>query len=165
VVDGDLEPAGDQWRLRFTRELVHPPAKVWRAITETEHLQAWFPQRIVGPWEVGGALRFEGESGSFEGRVLRFEPETLVEFLWGTDVITMEVRAHGAGTRLTLLDTFAERGKAARDGAGWHTCLDFLEHDLAGTTVPWETRQRWSAVHPGYVEKFGPAAATIGPPG
>jgi len=31
-----------------------------------------------------------------------------------------------------LTDTFDELGKAARDAAGWDTCLDFLEWDLAG---------------------------------
>jgi len=44
---GTLEEAGGgRWRLRFTRTLDHPPEKVWRAITEPEHLRAWFPQRI-----------------------------------------------------------------------------------------------------------------------
>ncbi len=163
--DGELEPAGDQWRLRFRRELHHPPAKVWNALTRPEHLAAWFPQRIVGPWEVGARLRFEMEGGSFEGEVLRVEPGRLLEFMWGTDKITLEVAPHGSGSMLTLLDTFDEVGKAARDGAGWHTCLDFLEHDLAATPVPWDTRQRWEAVHPGYVAKFGPEAASVGPPG
>ena len=31
-MDGELEAAGDQWRLRFTRELAHEPAQVWRAM-------------------------------------------------------------------------------------------------------------------------------------
>lgn len=163
---GDLEAAGDQWRLRFRRQLPHTPEQVWRAITEPEHLQAWFPQRIVGPWQVGGMLRFEGDGGSFEGQVLRYQPETLLEFRWGTDIIRLEVTPRGGGTTLTLLDTFADVGKAARDGAGWHTCLDTLAYELEGLEAPWESPQpRWAAVHPGYVEKFGPAAATVGPPG
>ena len=37
---GTLEDLGGRWRLRFTRELAHPQEKVWRAITEPEHLQA-----------------------------------------------------------------------------------------------------------------------------
>ena len=51
---GTLEHPDGRWRLRFTRALAHPPEKVWRAITEPEHLQAWFPQRITGDWVVGG---------------------------------------------------------------------------------------------------------------
>ncbi len=34
TMNGRLEPAGDLWRLRFTRKLAHSPDKVWRAITE-----------------------------------------------------------------------------------------------------------------------------------
>ncbi|MDQ1476961.1 MAG: hypothetical protein QOE62_2190, partial [Actinomycetota bacterium] len=47
-VDGRLERAGDRWRLRFSRRLAHPQEKVWRAITEEDHLQAWFPFVIEG---------------------------------------------------------------------------------------------------------------------
>ena len=45
---GSLEQNAGSWRLRFTRDLAHSPEKVWRAITETEHLMAWFPQHIIG---------------------------------------------------------------------------------------------------------------------
>jgi uncharacterized protein YndB with AHSA1/START domain len=37
-MNGDLERAGHLWRLRFRRELGHPPEKVWRAVTEPGHL-------------------------------------------------------------------------------------------------------------------------------
>src|SRR4051812_40593014 len=84
---GTLEPAGDNWRLRFTRRLAHPGDKVWRAVTEPEHLQAWFPQRIEGAWTIGGKLAFKSEHGDFAGEVLAFEPPHVVEFRRGTDTI------------------------------------------------------------------------------
>ena len=62
---------------------------------------------------------------------------------------------------LTLINRFDEIGKAARDAAGWHACLDALEAWLDGVPAPGD---RWSEVHPGYVERFGPEAATLGPP-
>ena len=37
---GKLESTGGRWQLRFTRELAHPQEKVWRAITEPEHMRA-----------------------------------------------------------------------------------------------------------------------------
>jgi uncharacterized protein YndB with AHSA1/START domain len=164
-IDGVLEPAGDRWHLRFSRRLAHPPDKVWRAITEPEFLQAWFPQRIVGEWAVGRPLKFVSEGGDFEGEVLAFDPPSVVEFRWGTDTIRMEVQPAGPDTTvLTLLDTFDELGKAARDAAGWHECLDNLELALAGTRPTWSPGERWKAVHPKYVQRFGPRAATIGPP-
>jgi hypothetical protein len=39
-----------------------------------------------------------------------------------------------------------------------------LERDLEGGTPEPDSRGRWREVHPGYVESFGPAASTIGPP-
>jgi len=165
-VEGILERAsdGEKWRLRFTRRLAHAPDKVWRAITEPEHLAAWFPQRIVGEWAVGTPLRFASDFGDFEGEVLAFDPPRSVEFRWGTDTIRLEVAPDGHGSLLTLLDTFDELGKAARDAAGWHACLDRLEHTLDGTQPDWAPGERWQAVHATYVSRFGPRAATIGPP-
>jgi uncharacterized protein YndB with AHSA1/START domain len=163
-MNGDLVQAGDRWQLRFERRVAHPPEKVWRAITEPEHLAAWFPHEIVGDWEVGAPLEFKSRYGDFDGEVLAYEPPRLVEFRWGTDTIRMEVEADGDGAILTLTDTIEELGKAARDSAGWHTCLDRLEHDLDGTEADWEDGSRWKELNAGYTEKYGPEAATIGPP-
>ena len=165
---GTLSPAGDRWQLRFTRELAHPAEKVWRAITEPEHLEAWFPDTLVGRLEPGAALRFEtGMEGiePFDGEVLAMEPPALLELRWGTDHLRFEIAPRGDGAcTLTLTDTFDEQGKAARDGAGWHVCLDKLEHDLDGTRPGWEDGDHWRDVHPRYVADLGPEAATIGPP-
>ena len=158
-------PAGPQ--LRFSRLLAHPPERVWRAITEPEHLKAWFPDTIeVTSWTPGATLHFRHEGGlyAFDGRVLSVEPERALEFTWGPDTLRLELEPDGEGTRLILLDTLEAVGKAARDGAGWHVCLDHLEHDLDGTTPQWSSSERWRAVHPEYVAALGPEAATIGPP-
>ena len=166
-MNGTLEHTDAGPRLRFVRHLAHPPDRVWRALTEAEHLKAWFPDTIVVErWEAGAPLRFEHEEMgmSFDGEVLAFEPQSLIELRWGTDVLRFEVEPDGDGTRLTLLDTIDELGKAARDGAGWHVCLDNLEHHLDGTARPWSPSDRWREVHPEYVERMGPEAATIGPP-
>jgi hypothetical protein len=79
-------------------------------------------------------------------------------------VIRFEIVPNPQGCTFVLTDTFDELGKAARDAAGWHVCLDFLEHHLQGAASPWASGERWSQVHPRYVEKFGPDAATMGPP-
>ena len=164
-MEGTLEDAGGRWRLRFTRPLAHPPEKVWRAITEPEHLQAWFPQRISGDWVVGGVVTFHKDlTPDFHGEVLAYAPPSLLEFRWGTDVIRLEIEERDGGCTLTLLDTIDEIGKAARDSAGWHECLDLLACNLDGERPAWRPGQRWAQVHPGYVEAFGPEGATIGPP-
>jgi hypothetical protein len=63
-----------------------------------------------------------------------------------------------------LLDTFDEVGKAARDAAGWHECLDRLTDDLDKGELSFQPGQRWAEVHPRYVEAFGPEASALGPP-
>ena len=164
---GELTRAGARWQLRFARRLPHSPALVWRALTEAEHLAAWFPQRILGDWTPGATLRFVGavgESVSFAGEVIACEPQSRLEFTWGGDVLRFELTPDGDGTVLVLLDTFDEQGKAARDAAGWHECLDLLELHLAGAQ-PFAWGERWREVHPAYVDRYGPAASTIGPPG
>jgi uncharacterized protein YndB with AHSA1/START domain len=165
---GDLLQLDDgRWQLRFTRVLAHRPEQVWRAITEPAHLATWFPTTIEGDRAAGARLRFsfpDGEAPAFDGEMLAYEPPCLMELRWGPDVVRLEVRPSGEGTELTLLDTLDAHGKAARDGAGWHTCLDALGADLDGEPSPRDQMSRWSEVHAGYVEAFGPLAATIGPP-
>ena len=97
-------------------------------------------------------------------RVSAVEAPKLLEFLWGTDTVRFDIDPSDGGCTLTLTDFIDELGKAARDGAGWHTCLDFLEAALDGAAPGFTTGERWQAVHPGYTEAFGPEASTIGPP-
>jgi uncharacterized protein YndB with AHSA1/START domain len=166
-IDGQLEQAGTRSRLRFTRSLAHPPEKVWRALTEPEQLAAWFPHAIVGAFVTGGTLSFESREGddpAFEGRVVHADPPRLLEYTWGEDQLRFELEPDGGGTLLTFTDTFDEHGKAARDGAGWHACLDELGIALDGAPLPWDRVAHWREIYPGYIESFGPEASTIGPP-
>lgn len=164
--DGELEAVGDKWRLRFTRKLRHPPEKVWRALTEPEHLGAWFPTDVIGERKAGAPIRFHfrnGEAADFDGEMTVFEPPSVLEFWWGPDLLRFELTPDDeGGCVLVLLDTVEAVGKAARDAAGWHECLGRLADDLDGAEQP--TGEQWRDVHPRYVEQFGPEAATIGPP-
>ncbi|WP_084704244.1 SRPBCC domain-containing protein [Phaeacidiphilus oryzae] len=170
-----METDGTAFRLRFTRRLGHPQHAVWRALTDPEQLAAWFPQRIegldgdpAGIWRTGAEITFrdpQGRGPAFTGEVLAFEPETLVEFSWGTDTIRLELAADGADASvLTLLDTLEQHGTGARNAAGWHECLDYLGCALDGRKPDFRPGQRWAQTHPRYVRALGPEAATIGPP-
>ncbi|HEV8276196.1 MAG TPA: SRPBCC family protein [Streptosporangiaceae bacterium] len=168
--DGRLDKSGDQWQVRFERRLAHRQDKVWRALTEPEHRDAWFPQRIEADrgWVAGAPLRFVSDDmpeANFDGELLVYDPPRTLEMRWGEDLLRFELAADGDGTILTLINTFAERGTAARTAAGWHTCLDTLAYALAGQGPPWTGEERWRKVHPSYISHFGPEAATIGPPG
>lgn len=156
-----------RWQLRFKRTLPHPQSKVWRAITEPEHLARWFPTTIDGDRAPGAPLRFTfpaGQAPPFDGEMLTFDPESVMELRWGPDVLRIELRPLPDGTELTLSDTLQARGKAARDAAGWHTCLAALETALDEEPDARHPLENWGEVHAHYVESFGPEAATIGPP-
>ncbi|HEY5013080.1 MAG TPA: SRPBCC family protein [Acidimicrobiia bacterium] len=161
---GTLARDGETVTLTFTRRFAHPPEKVWRALTEPEHLGAWFPDEIVGERRAGAPLRFmQAHGDGFDGEMTVFDPPAVMELLWGTDRLRFELTPDGAGTLLVFTDTFAELGKAARDGAGWHECLGRLADELDG--VPQATwGEGWREINAVYVDRLGPAAATVGPP-
>jgi uncharacterized protein YndB with AHSA1/START domain len=169
LADGRLEQSDGRWQLRFMRRLPHPPEKVWKALTEPEHLSAWFPTDIHGERAPGARLSFEfrnGEGPTIEGEMLAYDPPRLLEMRWGEgETLRFELEAVDTGTRLTFVDRLSQLGKASRDAAGWHSCLDLLAVELDGATVPWAPGERWADVHGAYVERFGPEASTIGPPG
>ena len=164
---GTLERAGDASVLRYRRRLSHPQEKVWRALTEDEHLAGWFPTTIEGDRVAGAPLHFlfrQAEAAPFDGEMLAFDPPSVMELRWADDVLRFELSRDAGGCVLDLTVTFPEYGKAARDAAGWHVCLEQLEHVVDGATLPWDPPQRWRAVHPEYVQRLGPQASVIGPP-
>lgn len=169
-----LERLDGQARLRFTRRLEHPPEAVWPALTEADDLAAWFPADIEGGWEPGAQRRFTfrdpdeaaealevDEAPVLGGEVVACEPCRHLEYTWGGDTLRFDLKPDGDGTILRLTVTFEQIGKAARDAAGWHACLDLLAAGLAGAPPDFEPEERWAQVHPAYVERFGPEASTL----
>jgi uncharacterized protein YndB with AHSA1/START domain len=169
LTDGQLEESDGRWRLRFARRLPHRPEKVWQALTVPEHLSVWFPTDIEGERAKGAPLKFRfhnGEGPTIEGRMLTYDPPRVLELLWGDEeTLRFELDPVDGGTLLTFVNTLGQLGKAARDAAGWHACLDVLASHLDGQTPSWTPTERWSQVHKVYVDRFGPDASTIGPPG
>ncbi|HEY5023345.1 MAG TPA: SRPBCC family protein [Acidimicrobiales bacterium] len=164
---GRLDRVDGHVLVTFTRRLRQSPTTVWRALTEPDHLAAWFPSTFVGERVPGARLRFalrDDVAPPFDGEMLAYEPASLLMVRWGDEVLRFDVESDGAGTVLTLTVTFDEIGKGARDGAGWHACLDLLGYAVDGGEAPWSSADRWTQVHPTYVGRFGPEASTIGPP-
>lgn len=165
---GVLERGEDAVTLRFTRQLPHRPDKVWRALTEEKHLAAWLPTTIEGDLTAAGTpLRFAFRHvpiAPMDGHAISFDPPKLLEYLWGDERLRFELTPRDAGTLLIFTASFTSIGKAARDAAGWHACLDDLRYGLDGRPAPVTTDELWRLVHPEYVARFGPDAATEGPP-
>ena len=109
-MDVSLTQDGPRYTVRFERRLAHSPEKVWRALTERELLQRWFPSDVEGDWTTGAKLRFtfeSGESEPIEGEVLTVEPPRLLEFRWGDSILRYELTADEGGCRLVFSETFA----------------------------------------------------------
>jgi uncharacterized protein YndB with AHSA1/START domain len=169
-MEGKLETSSDgRYVLRFERRLAHSMTEVWHALTDPEALGHWFPQDVEADLRPGGKILFSHRKGEayeslpgFDGEIIDFDPPRLLSYTWGGDLLRWELLPDPAGCLLIFSDTITELGKAARDAAGWHVCLEALVAWLTGMTPPPD--DRWRKVHPGYVERFGPEAATIGPP-
>ena len=92
---GTLSEHEGEWQVTFVRRLHHPIEKVWRALTETEHMKAWFPDEMVGERRAGAPLKFISEqmNETYEGEMLVFEPQSVMELQWGpTNKLRVEVQ-------------------------------------------------------------------------
>ena len=130
--DATLVTDATQSAVRLERDLPDPPAVVWRALTEREQLREWFPCDVIvagGEWRVGAAISFpfppEVIEMTLSGEVLAVDEPRELAFTWGEETLRFELTAHGDGTRLVLIDELPA-GAAARNAAGWDTCLDKL---------------------------------------
>ena len=131
----EIRKDGDNWTLVLVRDLRHPPARVWQALTDPEHLREWAPfdsDRNLGT--VGTAkLTTVGAPTPhvIEARIKRADAPKTLEYDWGGKDLRWELEPVGGGTRLTLWHNI-DRGFISMGAAGWHICLDVLDHFLAG---------------------------------
>jgi uncharacterized protein YndB with AHSA1/START domain len=135
----EVRKDGDTWTLVLVRDLSHPPAKVWNALTDPEQLREWAPfdsDRNLGT--VGAAkLTTVGAPTPHvtETRVKRADAPRTLEYSWGGNDIRWELEPlAGDGTRLTLWHNI-DRGYISMGAAGWHICFDVMERHLARQPV------------------------------
>ena len=135
----EVRKDGERWTLVLVRELRHPPAMVWQALTEPAHLAEWAPfdadrnLGAVGPVKLSTAGAPAPQVS--ESNVRRADASRLVEYSWGGNDIRWELEPlEGGGTRLTLWHNI-DRGYIAWGAAGWHVCFDVLERLLAGQPI------------------------------
>ena len=127
---------GASWTLVLTRELRYKPEKVWQALTEPGQLREWAPfdaDRSMGAAGATVKLTTVGAPSPnvTETTITRAEAPKLLEYNWGGGDVRWELEAAGGGTRLTLWASI-NRGFISMGAAGWHICLDVLDHLLGG---------------------------------
>ena len=134
-----VEKDGEKWTLVLVRELRHPPARVWEALTDPEHLREWAPfdsDRSLGA--VGTAkLTTVGAPSAYvsETRVTRADAPRALEYTWGGNDLRWELEPLGnGGTRLRLWHKI-DRRFISMGAAGWHIAFDVLDRLLGGTRI------------------------------
>jgi uncharacterized protein YndB with AHSA1/START domain len=174
--NGTLQEVDGRPALRFERALPHPPERVWESLTDPEKQFAWHPTPARFEPRSGGRAEFV-EGGHVEGMpaglVTDYEPPRLLAYTWPADGeednhLRWELRPHDDGCVLVLVHTFDDRLKAARDGAGWHVCLDSLASDLEGEAAPGvpapEPNSPWEHLNSEYQRRFGISPEEATPP-
>jgi uncharacterized protein YndB with AHSA1/START domain len=155
--------------LRFERRLAHPPEKVWRAITEREHLRAWFPAVVDFDLTPGAKLRFNPtpeqqarfsfpdlDPATTNGEVTLVEPPHLLEYTWGAEILRWELEPDSeGGCRLVFTNVIEDRDSVAAIAAGWHAGLEVVEAQLDGRAIDWSAWDRADQLGEEYARSFG----------
>jgi uncharacterized protein YndB with AHSA1/START domain len=167
-----IQKDNERWTLILVRALRHPPATVWRALTDPAHLSEWAPfdadrnLAAVGPVKLSTVGTPTPQVS--ESIVKRAEAPRLLEYAWGGNDLRWELEPLGDGTRLTLWHNI-DRGFISWGAAGWHICFDVLDRFLAGEPIgrivgPDAMKfAGWQRLKVEYAEQFG-VETPAGPP-
>jgi uncharacterized protein YndB with AHSA1/START domain len=163
AVGAEIRKDGENWTLIVVRELRHPPAKVWQALTDPAELREWAPYEAdrslasIGPVKlttVGTPKPVISET-----RVTRADVPKLLEYRWGEMDMRWQLEPLGEGTRLTLWHNI-DRRYISMGAAGWHICLDVLDRLLGGEPLGRivggdAMKFEWPRLHAEYAKLFG----------
>jgi uncharacterized protein YndB with AHSA1/START domain len=159
----EVRKDGEKWTLILVRELRHPPAKVWQALTDPTQLREWAPFDADRSLAAVGPVRLSTVGTPTpvisETHVTRADAPKLLEYRWGDNDMRWQLEPLGDGTRLTLWHNI-DRGFISMGAAGWHICLDVLDRLLAGEPlgriVAGEAMKfDWPRLNTEYAQQFG----------
>lgn len=155
---------GEKWTLVVVRDLRHSPERVWRALTDPEHLCEWAPFVVDGSLGTAGRTVKLTTVGAptehiTETTITRaYEPQ-LLEYTWGGKNLRWELEATPSGTRLTLWHNI-DRSFISMGAAGWQICFDVLDHFLDGAPIGRIVGMEamkfgWPQLNADYAKQFG----------
>ena len=142
----------------MTRRSEHPPAAVWRMLTDPAKLPEWLAPGRIEP-RVGGAARLDfADSGTvIDSQVTAYADGRLLEYSWSTPAeprrpVRWEIAPDGEGCRLTLTLRTPQGEDPGRACAGWEAHLEMLEAALEGVPIKFPF-ERFKAARDAYREK------------
>ena len=135
----------DATTIRCDQFIGHPPAVVWKALTEPDLHARWWARGDVKP-VVGHRFTLDmGAWGQQCRQVLAVEPERMIRYSFAEGsldtTVTWRLQPEGNGTRLFLehagFDPESPLGKSALAGMGdgWPRVLRAIEPCLAGVVT------------------------------
>jgi uncharacterized protein YndB with AHSA1/START domain len=140
-------PADNTRTLVIERTFPHPPAKLWRALTESHLLAQWMMNNDFEP-VVGRSFQFRADpmpnwNGIVDCEVLVVEPMQRLSYNWGTGgsesglqwIVLFTLTPVENGTLLRMEQSgFSAGQNAAYQGAnyGWQKFFGNLENILGG---------------------------------
>lgn len=160
-----IEKDGEKWTLVLVREMRHPPAKVWEALTDPAHLREWAPFDSDRSLAVVGTARLTNVGAPdrqvSEAQVKRAEAHRVLVYTWNGSDLRWELESlAGGGTRLTLWHNIP-KGFISMGAAGWHICFDVMDRLLAGDPIGRLVGQDalafggWQGLNVEYAKQFG----------
>jgi len=159
----EVRKDADNWTLILVRDLRHPPAKVWQALTDPAQLHEWAPFDADRSLAAVGSVTLTAVGTPkpviSETRVTRADPTKLLEYRWGEGDMRWQLEPLGDGTRLTLWHNI-DRRYISWGAAGWHICLDVLDRLLAGEPLGRivggdAMKFDWPRLNTEYAKQFG----------
>jgi uncharacterized protein YndB with AHSA1/START domain len=148
ALDGDTD-------IIIRRDFSHPPARVWRALTEPALIRKWmavqnYPMtRCEIDVRPGGAFHYEwagpdGNSFFFSGPIQTVDAPhhmTHVEYFNGDTTsgaaITTDLGEHGTGTRMTMVMRYKDtEARAAAIATGMTDGMDEVYGKLEALLIP-----------------------------
>ncbi len=146
---GEIKRNPGQTTLHFTRDLAHTPEKVWRALTESDHMRWWMPVDMVGDRAAGATVRMvfwpdlvdktglDPDAGTATIHV--WDPPNVFEWIWHGSRVRFDITATDGGCTLELLvDIDDDDPDTIVDNAGgYHVWMDHLATLLdSGSSKP-----------------------------
>ncbi|WP_339173863.1 SRPBCC family protein [Paenibacillus sp. FSL H7-0943] len=149
----NIQKEDQHYVARFERQLKHSATEIWSYLTENEKLALWFSELKIEDLREGGLIKFDMQNGTFvDMEITALQHQSIFEFTWAEDLVRFELYPNSEGCLLVLNETLQTLTPyTPRDLAGWHVCLEVIQHLLEGTTLK-SRKDEWNKWYEQYRE-------------